>query len=414
VLLARIHSIKNHVCFARKLRTISPSPHYTKPFCPHFGACGGCAFQNLSYPAQLEWKRQRVQQALARIGGMKVEKPEILPAPELTAYRNKMEYAFAGRGAGKDGLVLGFKRRGGQETLDVEACPLQSREAALALGIVRSWSRAGGFSAWKDGRGALRYLVLREPEHRLQGAQRCVELICGDSPPGGKELDRLQGMLAELMVSSLLITRRLSRYNAARGEYRVKLYGLPTLWENFGGLLLEFPLSGFAQTNTKAAALLYARTAELAALSGGESLWDIYSGSGALALYLGAKCTSVWGAERDKEAVRAARRNAARLRFSHCVFEAGDAGMLLQRKTGFPDILVIDPPRAGLSGTALAGIKKVIPRKIIYVSCDAATLARDVRRLSSGDSPCYGLAGLFSADLFPHTPHVEVVALLCR
>jgi 23S rRNA (uracil1939-C5)-methyltransferase len=414
LLLARIHSRKKNVYFAGKLRTISPSPHYTEPFCPYFGLCGGCAFQNLSYPAQLEFKRQRVRQVLARIGGVKVERPEILPAPELAAYRNKMEYAFADRGTGKDALVLGFKRRGGRETLDVESCPLQSREAGLALGAVRSWSRAGGFSAWKDGRGALRYLVLREPEYRLPGAQLCAELICGDSPPGGKALDFLQGMLAELKVSSLLITRRLSGYNVARGEYRIKHYGLPALWENFGGLLLEFPLSGFAQTNTKAASLLYARAAELAALSGEESLWDIYSGSGALALYLGDRCKSVWGAERDKEAVRAALRNAARLRLNHCVFEAGDAGMLLRRKTGSPDVLVVDPPRAGLSPAVLAGIKKTAPRKIIYVSCEAATLARDIRRLSSGDNPCYGLAGLFLADLFPHTPHVETVALLSR
>jgi 23S rRNA (uracil1939-C5)-methyltransferase len=414
LLLARIHSIKKNICFARKLRTLIPSPHYTEPFCQYFGLCGGCALQNLSYPAQLEFKRQRVRQALARIGGVKVDKPEILPSPELTAYRNKMEYAFADQGTGNDAPVLGLRRRGGRETLDMEGCPLQSREAALALGAVRSWSRAGGFSAWKDGRGALRYLVLREPEYRLPAAQRCAELICGDSPPGGKDLDFLQGMLAELKVSSLLITRRLSGYNVAQGEYSIKRYGLPVLWEKFGGLLLEFPLSGFAQTNTRAAALLYARTAELAALSGEESLWDVYSGSGALALYLGGRCKSVWGAEKDTEAVRAARRNAARLGFSHCVFEAGDAGTLLQRKTGSPDILAVDPPRAGLSPAALAGIKKAAPRKIIYVSCEAATLARDIRRLSSGDAPRYGLAGLFLADLFPHTPHVEAVALLVR
>ncbi|MDR2825294.1 MAG: 23S rRNA (uracil(1939)-C(5))-methyltransferase RlmD [Deltaproteobacteria bacterium] len=412
-LLARIISRKKQLYFAQKIRCLSRSPQYAEPFCPYFGSCGGCAFQNLHYSAQLVFKQQRVVQTLARIGGIKLEIPEILPAPALSGYRNKMEYAF-GSSAVSANPVLGFRRRGGQEILDIERCPLQSRESALVLQAVRDWAASGHLTAWEDGRGALRYLVLREPEYCLRGLQRSVELICGDSLPDAKNMDALWSILAELGVTSLLFTRRLSKYNVAQGEGRVKSYGQPTLWESFGSLLLEYPISSFAQTNTKAAAALYAQAAEFAGLTGGETLWDIYSGAGALALYLGGKGKSVWGVEQDRQAVKAAVANAARLQFRHCIFEAGDAGLLLKQKNETPDIIVVDPPRAGLSGAVRAGIKKAAPRKIIYLSCDPATLARDLSELARPSDTVYRLDKLVLADLFPHTPHVEVIALLSR
>ncbi|MDR1242113.1 MAG: 23S rRNA (uracil(1939)-C(5))-methyltransferase RlmD [Deltaproteobacteria bacterium] len=411
-LLARIDSRKKNIYFARKVRVINPSPYYTEPFCPYFGVCGGCALQNLSYPAQLAFKRQRVQQVLARIGGIQADKPEILPAPALTAYRNKMEYAF-GRGI-QGGLALGFRPRGGYGVLGVERCPLQSPQTAAVLQAVRAWAVGGGFTAWENGRGALRYLVLREPEYRRPGVQRSAELVCGDALPGAASLGALWNVLSGAGVSSLAVSRRISKYSVARGEKKIKSFGCPTLWEKFGSLLLEFPISGFAQTNTKAAGALYAQAALFAGLTGGEILWDIYSGSGALALYLGDKCQSVWGVDLDREAVESAAGNAARMGFRHCLFEAGDAGTLMRSKTEAPDIIVVDPPRAGLSGAVLAGIKKAFARKIIYISCDAATLARDVSLLASGNNRDYKLAGLVLADLFPHTPHVESVALLIR
>jgi 23S rRNA (uracil1939-C5)-methyltransferase len=412
VLSARIISEKKHVFFAQKLRCISPSPYFTEPFCPYFGSCGGCAFQNLSYTAQLAFKQRRVAQVLARIGSIRRKEPDILPSVALDGYRNKMEYAF---GAAAHKLVLGFRGRGGQEVLDIERCPLQSLQSGAVLQAVRAWADKAQLGAWENGRGTLRYLVLREPEYLVNGSesQRSVELVCGSPLPDTEAMDALWGNLRELGVRSLLITQRLSGYNVARGERGIKSYGQRALFEKFGSLLLEFPVSGFAQTNTKAAAALYAQAKKFAGLNKGDTLWDIYSGAGALALYLGENCKSVWGVEQDRQAVKAAAANAARLQLKHCIFEAGEAGVLLKQKAGRPDIIVLDPPRAGLSAAVLTAVKKAAPRKIIYISCDAATLARDIKKFSEKrDNTGYQLADLMLFDLFPHTPHVEVLALL--
>ncbi|MDR2893633.1 MAG: 23S rRNA (uracil(1939)-C(5))-methyltransferase RlmD [Deltaproteobacteria bacterium] len=414
---AVISGQKKRVLFGRVLQTLRPSPEAVQPFCPYFGLCGGCALQNLSYPAQLEFKQRRVTAVLAKIGGLREiadDLPGILPSPLLRACRNKMEYAFGiEQSDSGEELVLGLRYRASHQVLDIEACPLQSPRSGLILQAVRLWAREGGFSG-----GCLRHLILREPEYLPEDnvPQCSVELICGDKLPPPQAVDELWQRLAALGVTSFLLGVRRSAYNLARSERIVKIFGPTTLWEKFGPLLLELPVTGFAQTNTGAASLLYQRAAELAAPEyfgrerGGARLWDAYCGSGAMALYLAPGSASVIGFEQDPESAEMARANAARLGFDHCSFLAGDAADLLAAGAGtdLPDLLLTDPPRGGMSPKALAAIKKCAPRRIIYISCDPATLARDL----TGLTDLYELSGLTLLDMFPHTTHVETIARL--
>ncbi|MDR1124748.1 MAG: hypothetical protein LBM64_01625 [Deltaproteobacteria bacterium] len=405
--LAEVTGQKKRALLARVLETLAPSPDEVRPFCPYFGECGGCALQNLSYPAQLRFKQQRARQVLSRIGGVAFSGlPDILPSPRLAGYRNKMEYAFGQEDSGA--VRLGLKRRASNEVLDLESCPLQSPAAGAVLRAVRAWARANGL--------APRSLVLREPEYLKEGVrQRSAELVCAAAPAPAL-LDKLWAALAGEGVTSLLITLKISGAAGQPGR-PVKLYGPRSLWEEFGTLLLEFPLDGFAQTNTGAAALLYAKAAEYAGLRAGETLWDVYSGAGALALYIGKEAGSILGLEQNAAAVQAARANAARLgphpHYGRARFEAGEAARLLpalalKLKNKRPDLLVADPPRGGMSARVLEGIVKARPGRLLYVSCDPATLARDL----AGLGPFYRLRSLALVDMFPHTPHLEAVAAL--
>jgi 23S rRNA (uracil1939-C5)-methyltransferase len=206
----------------------------------------------------------------------------------------------------------------------------------------------------------------------------------------------------------LLFSLRGGKAVLARGEKNTRLFGAPVLREQIGGLLLEFPLRGFAQTNSGAAALLYAQARELAALSGRETVWEFYAGAGALGLFLADQAAALLGVEIEAASAAGAQANAKRLGFTHCRFMAGDAVHALATLEGRADLRLVDPPRAGLPAALIKGIRERRPPALLYVSCDPATLARDLAALA----PQYRLEHLRAVDMFPHTPHIESVALL--
>ncbi|MDL2306760.1 class I SAM-dependent RNA methyltransferase [Desulfovibrio sp. OttesenSCG-928-C06] len=498
--LAEVTGEKKRVLLARVVESLSPSPDAVESFCSHFGTCGGCSMQNYAYPAQLELKRKQAAQVFSRIGGIDLAAvpglcpegeslPGIIPSPEQRGFRNKMEYAFGEAGGA---VSVGLRRRASHEVLDIEGCPLQGPAAGAVLGAVRSWANQHGLSVWKEeparrgasgkdssnaadravgrgnteqddnvtGQGAdvagmsahagdsgtgdavrrdgcLRYLVLRQPEYIREGqAQLVVELICGTHLPEKNLVEELWEALSACGVSSFVLSQRRARLGVARGERTFRVFGNRSIWEDFGGLLLEFPVSGFSQTNTGAATLLYKEAARFAAGDGvgpagaaGDAgsgklyseLWDLYSGVGALALGMSNLAGKTLGVELDEKAVKLANVNAARLGKGSCRFVDGDAAAFMESlhwresrprllPQGFsgPDLLVADPPRSGMSPRILKSIKQCRPRSIVYVSCDPATQARDI----AGLSDCYKLESLTLVDMFPHTPHVECVCRL--
>lgn len=403
-LLARVEGLKKNVVLARRLRAISPSPDEVEPFCRYFGDCGGCAWQNLAYPAQLRWKHGRVQAALRRIAKLEADLPPVIPSPAQQGFRNKMEYAF-GEDAG-GGVTLGLRRRASRAVCPLEACPLQSAGSGPVLQVVSAWARRHNLPAWNGKSGVLRHFILRE-----SGAgepARLAELVCGAELPQSAQIEELYAALAPLGVRSFTLSQRKDKSPQASGERVLRRFGAESIAERIGHLVMEFPAQGFVQTNAAAAALLYDQARELAALSGSETVWDIYSGVGALGLYLADRAGGVLGVELSGAAVDMAAKNAAALGFAHCEFMKGDAAGLLPGLPGRPDVLVVDPPRAGLSERLIPAIMKKAPPRIIYVSCDPATLARDLAALA----PMYGLKAIRAVDMFPHTPHVECVALL--
>ncbi len=421
--LARVESLATRFARAVVLQTLAPSPQAAEPFCPHFGACGGCAWQNLQYPAQLDWKAGQIKENLKRLGGISqpealkaLENLQVIPSPEVTEYRNKMEYVFALQ---EGELCLGLRRRASRQVEPISRCRLQSPQATAALQEAVNWAKRNKLTAWDGRSGNLRHLIVREPRHivaeQANGQQLAVELI-SFAPPPQNMVKELADALQDIGVTTFIHSVRRHKSAIAQGERRLFQQGADLLYEQFGPLNLAFPPSAFMQTNTGAATLLAEALHELFRLlapSGAElpgTLWDIYCGSGFFALRLAPELQKVVAFEQNKDAVRVGIDNARRLGIANCRFCEGEAEKSLAREKTRPDIIVCDPPRAGMHPDVLRIIKERAPRGIICVSCAPATLARDLKQLA----PEYSLRAIRAVDMFPHTPHVECVALLTR
>jgi 23S rRNA (uracil1939-C5)-methyltransferase len=404
---ARVTGLKKKRAEARVLEVLRSSPDAVPSFCAHFGECGGCSWQDMDYAAQLRWKRQRIQEALRRLAGVEVEVPPVLASPLRRGFRNKMEYAFAPDQGGINTL-LGLRQRASRALCAVEECALQPEGAAF-LCAVRAWLRDYGLDAWALASKCLEHFILRDAGGDVSGRRLAAELLCGPKPLPAGAGRALWVRLEGLGATGLLVSGG-GRRGERAGKGRTELFGAGVLNGRVGHLRLQFPLRGFMQTNGGAMELLYSQVRDLAALSGGERVWELYAGAGALGLFLADKAGELLGVEWDKQAVRAAQANAAALGFGHCRFLAGDAAVVLPGLEGRPDLLVADPPRSGLAPGVCAAIRAKAPARMIYVSCDPGSLARDLALLA----PDYRTAALRLVDMFPHTPHMESAALLVR
>jgi len=430
---------KKKIILAKLEKIIKPSPSRVEPFCQNFKFCNGCSIQDLDYPAQLSYKKQRVEQVLSRIGGIDFKIKDVLPSPKLTGFRNKMVYSF---GTDQDRPILGFNQRLSQKIVAVSNCPLQSPEMAALLNAAKKWAANHSLSVWNGKSGCLRRLILREPQYQPslslsseavntsetnQGAQRSVELTCGTKLPDSKTLLDLWNILRQLGATSLSLTKPTAK--RITGFERIEFeYGPDRLQEQYGSAIINFPVNGFAQTNTGAASLLYEKVLSYASTSKKDTIWDIYSGSGAMAIMLASQAENVFGLEQNEEAVKASRENAIILGYTNCHFLSGDAtslldemsnGLIAINKSGkkaipLPDLIITDPPRSGMTLEGLTAIRLAGPSTIIYVSCDPGTLARDLKILCSKDknSKNYDFDELSIIDMFPHTTHVETITKL--
>jgi len=389
-------------------RVIEPSKDAVEPFCPHFGVCGGCSWQDAAYPVQLGFKREIVREQLKRLGGLETDVSETLASPDERFYRNKMEFSFAQ--ASPTGTLLGLRERFSPgRVLEIEACFLMPAPVADILRTTRRLVNATQLPPYfaRTGTGVWRHLVLRRSE---SSGRWLAQLIVGPTAP----FKRLRALGEALMreypeIAGVALGVRTDRADVAAAQKRVWSIGEDCLEERVRGLSLRVSVEAFFQTNTKAAAILYGEAVRAAGLSGDETVWDLYCGVGGLSLCLAGKARHVTGFEISLEAVADAAANAASNGLSSkCSFVAGDLKEMLLRRKERPGVVTLDPPRAGLHEDVTQALLRLGAPRVVYVSCNPATLARDLKRLSAA----YRVERVTPADLFPHTPHVECVAEL--
>jgi 23S rRNA (uracil1939-C5)-methyltransferase len=409
---ARVTKVKRNHAEALMLDVLEPGPVRVEPPCSHYPACGGCRFQDLAYEAQIAEKENQVRDALQRIGGL-AEPPleAILPAESVFHYRNKFEYSFTQE---DDGPALGLHRAGRwDEVLPIEACWLTTDLGNGIRNAVRDWAREERLRAYdqKTHEGFLRHLVVREGRNT---AQALVVLVTapGELPDEEHFVDVLR-RFPEVRSVHWAVNDRPAE--VTRDLPTRLLHGEDAIEEELCGLRFRVSPNAFLQTNTAMAERLYALTGEFARLSGGETVYDLYCGTGTIGLTLAEQALTVWGVEASEEAVACAIDNAALNAIGNAAFFAGDVGRSLEdlhARSGDPDVVVVDPPRAGLSGRAVRHLGRLGPRRIVYVSCNPTTLAGNVKELIGEWG--YRLDRVRPVDMFPHTPHVEAVALLTR
>jgi 23S rRNA (uracil1939-C5)-methyltransferase len=413
--LAEVTKVGKRFAEASAVEVLVQSPDFVEPFCRHFGECGGCAHQDMAYAAQLREKETQVSDAMRRIGCLEFESVEpILPSPNERRYRNKMEFAFAGRG---QGLELGLRERGGKRVVDLATCHLVHEDAVAVLHEARAFCAGTGIPAYdpKTRKGFWRHLVVRRSE---ASGELMAHLITAHEPSAFEAAEALGKTLAETLdLDRFVHSTRRSNAEIAFGEREVAVLGGRRIEERLvvGGRELRYALSAdaFFQPNSGAAAALYETVLEFAGLTGTEKVLDLYCGTGGIGLALAGRAGSVAGVELSEAAVADARLNARLNGLTNCTFTAldleGEPGALTTLDTfARPDVIVTDPPRGGLSAEVCDAIRALAPERIVAVSCDPPALARDAARLG------YRALRLRAVDQFPHTPHVECVALLGR
>jgi 23S rRNA (uracil1939-C5)-methyltransferase len=388
---------------ARAVELIEPSADRIAPAADHPGA----PWQVLPYGRQLEVKQAQVDEALRRIGRLDgFELEPIVPALQQWRYRNKLEYSFGTDPAGE--LICGFHAPGRwNEIVPISDCLLASEASAAARGRVVDWCRAQGLTAYHrgSGEGFLRNLVVREGRRT---GQLQVRLITG---PGQLDGD---GLAAAVPEASVLWTRTDSVAETTQGGETEVLSGAAYLDEMLHGMRLRISSEAFFQTNTEMAERLYEIAAEYADLSGFERVYDLYCGIGTIGLLLSPRAAELWGLELVEEAVADAISNAKLNEIDNAKFFAGDVRLAMRdlvAKAGRPDVLVVDPPRAGLSQKIVRRIIEAAPKRIVYVSCNPTTLAPNAAQLVEAG---YHLRRVRPVDMFPQTPHIECVAELVR
>jgi 23S rRNA (uracil1939-C5)-methyltransferase len=406
---ARVTKVKRNHAEALALEVLDAGAARVDAPCAHYPACGGCRFQDLAYEAQTAAKQGQVEDALRRLGGF-AEPPlePILPAEDVFHYRNKLEYSFSRT---PSGAALGFHKAGRwDEVLEIERCWLTTELGNAIRTAVRDWTRAEGLEAYDqaDGSGYLRHLVVREGR---KTGQALVQLVTA----AGERFDR------ESFVEMLRRFPEVRSIHWAVNETPAEVTNLPTtlLWgdeaieEELCGLRVRVRPNAFLQTNTTMAERLYGLAVEYAGLSGTETVYDLYCGIGTIGLVMARHALTVWGLEVSEESVACALENAELNGITNAAFFAANVGQGLEElraRAGQPDVVVVDPPRAGLAGKALRRIGRLGAPRLVYVSCNPTTLAGDLKTLARDWG--YRLERARPVDMFPHTPHVETVALL--
>jgi 23S rRNA (uracil1939-C5)-methyltransferase len=417
--LARIVKKKKKYAEARVVKLLDASPMRVQAPCPYSGICGGCKWQFLDYERQLRFKQQQVQESLEHIG--QIQAATVHPthgSERVFGYRNKMEFSCATRRwllpeeLGRDdvdtGIAVGLHVPGTYfKVLDIDACLLQPELGNRLIADVREFIKASARPVYglKTHQGFWRFLVLR---HSAAYDQWMVNIVTASNEP--EQVQPLARQLLQTYPQVVSVVNNVTGRKAgvAIGEYEIPLAGERVLLDRIGAFEFELSANSFFQTNTLGAKRLYDTVVAYAGLTGTEHVVDLYCGAGTIAIYLAGLAKSVTGLEMAQSAVDDARRNCRRNGITNCEFVSGDVRRTLPQLTRTPDVMIIDPPRAGMHPDVVDQVLAMRPDTIVYVSCNPATMARDIGLIKAH----YQIMEVQPVDMFPHTYHIEAVARL--
>ena len=460
---ARILKVKKNYAYAKVEKLLEASLYRITPLCPVAGKCGGCQLQHLSYEKELAWKEDRIAQSLIRIAGLSPEevesKKEGILGGVLSRYRNKAQYPVQSRKEIRSGgatsvsdwkvdgkwpgknkieakekssdLSMGFYGFHSHRIIETEDCLINSAENPLILECIKEWAKEYKISGYEEetGKGLLRHIFLRK------GFSTGEILLClvlnGKSLPHGKELwERMQDLSLSVeeggqvqgSIVGLCVNINEGSGNAILGRETLCLYGKDSIEDKIGELSFSISVPSFYQVNPAQTEKIYGKALEYAALTGEKTVWDCYCGIGTISLFLAQKAKQVYGLEIVPEAIENAKENAEKNGLHNTEFYVGAAEEVLpkwveeQKREGkdvgnLVDVVSLDPPRKGCDETCLSAVLELSPKRIVYVSCDPGSLARDIKYLGEGG---YKLEKWVGIDNFPRTGHVETVVLLSR
>ncbi len=401
--------VNKNVAWGRGVKPVLESPCRVPSDCPHSGPCGGCQFRHMDYAEELEAKRQRVEDALRRIGGVDIRVDTIHGAQETHRYRNKVQFPVA---RGKDSIHVGLFRARSHDVIDVADCLLQS-EASNRLGrALKGWMEQKNVPAYdeKTGKGLVRHLYVRT--NQAGESLVCVVANGRKLPDEPGLVDALRACDPSLVGVVLNVNKKAT--NVILGDSYRTVWGRDWLEEELCGLVFRLSVPSFFQINRRQTEVLYSRAVEFADLTGKETVLDLYCGIGTISLTMAKEAGKVIGAEIVPEAIADAKENAKRNGIENAEFFCGDAGEIAYKLAAEgvrPDVICVDPPRKGLAPGVTDILADMAPERIVYVSCDPATLARDVKLLAERG---YTVKKAEAVDLFPRTQHVETVVLLSQ
>ena len=402
----RITKVMKTSCAGEIVKIHNPSPERMEPECPYAGKCGGCAYRHLTYPEELWAKRQRVQDALTRIGGLELTVEEILGAKNPEHYRNKSQYPV-----GADGSI-GFFQARTHKVVPIRRCLIQTEAADRTAQAVGEWMRRYKISAYDEttGKGLVRHVCVRV---NRKGESLCCVVVNGNKVPREPELAAYVTAAVSHTVG-VLLNSNTRRGNVILGDKYRTLFGRNYLMDTLCGLEFKLSMPSFYQVNRDQAEALYGKALEFAGLTGNETVLDLYCGIGTITLCLAKAAKRVIGAEIVPPAIRDAKENALRNHVENAEFFCGDAADIaakLESDGLRPDVVTVDPPRKGLAPEVIASVAAMGPEKVVYVSCDPATLGRDVKIFREFG---YEAKRAAAVDMFPGTAHVETVCLLSK
>lgn len=412
---------KPNYATAKMLEILEASSLRQQAPCPYFGWCGGCTWQNLAYSEQLRIKREQVLESVSHLAGLDdIEVGETLSSPQNFAYRNKMEFSFSDRRwllpselnneALKKDFALGLHIPGTfDKILDIDNCLLQSEPANNVLNMVRRFCKEKKLPVYgiRSQEGYLRFLVIRQSR---SSGKIMVNIVTHSSEP--ELLMPLANQLTEKIpeVSSVINTINRKKAQVAFGDEEILLKGENHISDKIGSYSFAISANSFFQTNTVQAEKLFNVVMDYAELKGNETVWDLYAGTGTISLFLAQKAKFVYAFELVESAVKDAVKNAQKYNKKNIRFIAGDLLENINQVDHVPDVIVVDPPRAGMHPKVTKSLTDSGARRIIYVSCNPTTLARDLEVLSAK----YQVIKVQPVDMFPHTYHIESVTLLER
>lgn len=411
IIKAKVKKVKKDMVEGEIVEVIENSPLEKQSFCPHFGDCGGCIYQNVDYSDQLKIKEDIVKKLLEKEGIRDYEFLRIVKSPKEHGYRNKMEYTF---GKDKEGNeVLGLHRKGRfYEVVMTDKCNIVDDDFLKALNLTFDYAIKKGLPFYdkKTHKGFLRHLVVRK-------ASKAGEILLNivtttQLEHDFKELiERYKNANFGSRLVGVLHTQNDSWSDAVVCERLEVLYGRDYLIEEILDLKFKISAFSFFQTNSYGAEKLYETVREFAGDVSDKIVFDLYSGTGTIGIIMAPMAKKVIGIELVEEAVMSARENAELNGLKNCTFIAGDVSKKLKEIKEMPDVVIVDPPRSGINPKALEDIIKFNPQKVVYVSCNPESLARDLKIFSEGG---YKVDKVKCVDMFPHTYHVECVTLMSR